>query len=84
MGPRPGVRSKARTQVCSEARTQRHKPHAATPHEWDSCPAPPRLRIRSWARTAARACRRARRLSRRRARAVLLGMDTTPWRWFQT
>lgn len=57
---------------------------AAMSHEWDNCPVPPRRRIRPCARSAARSCRRVRRRSRRKARAVLLGMDTTPWRWFQT
>lgn len=33
---------------------------------------------------ARRACRRARRRSRRRARAALLGLETTPLRWFHT
>ena len=36
------------------------------------------------ARSAVRAARRARRRSRRSRRAVLLGIDTTPLRWFHT
>ncbi|CAL2060595.1 protein of unknown function [Streptomyces murinus] len=50
----------------------------------DSCPAPPRRRIRSCSRSARRSARRRARRSRRSARAVLLGSETTPYRWFHT
>lgn len=52
--------------------------------ECDNRPVPPRRPIRSCARSASRASCRARRRSRRRERAVLLGAETTPLRWFQT
>lgn len=57
---------------------------SAPAYEWDSRPAPPRPVIRSWSRRAARSRRRADRRSRRSDRAVLLGSDTTPYRWFHT
>ncbi len=77
---RPGAVARAVRRARAGARPL----SGATTQRCDNCPAPPRPGIRSWARRADRACRLARRRSRRMARAVLLGIETTPSRWFQT